>query len=232
MAAPPEAEGRIPEARRQGDVDYDGAAGAVILGRLPHGFPRQPGGVVHLGDDLDVVASGWRRRRLVAEVVRNLAQILRTLFTAGARLRGDGRGVALAQAGDQDEVGVGWDLEEAGDPWRRNEGRHRDAHDGYVVGERRRHLAEGAAEGRLGELPRDEQRPPGLARGGSPAAHRGSPERTNLLGVPSSAPPAAGRHSTTSSILRASSKSLSVTPPAAWFFSFTITRPQVTARSG
>src|SRR5207245_11446462 len=92
-----------------------------------------------------------------------------------------------------------------------------DTHDGDVVGERRRHLAEGVAKGRLGELPRDEQHASRVARRGSPAAHRGSPERTNLLGVPSSAPPAAGRHSTTSSILRANSKSLSVTPPRRGF---------------
>src|SRR2546425_12212506 len=174
----------------------------------------------------------FRSRRLVAEVVRNLAQIGRPLLNAGARFRGDGCGGALAQAGDQDEVGVGRDLEEAGDPRRRHERRNRDAHDGDVVGERPRHLAEGGAKGRPRGVPRDEQHASRVARRGAPAAHRGSPERTNLLGVPSSAPPAAGRHSTTSSILRANSKSLSVTPPAAWFFSFTITRPHVTARSG
>src|SRR3989449_5920253 len=52
---------------------------------------------------------------------------------------------------------------------------------------------------------------------------RGSPDRTNLFGVPSSAPPL-GRHSTVSSILRASSKSLSVIPPAAWFLDRKSTR--------
>src|SRR5829696_6423431 len=62
-------------------------------------------------------------------------------------------------------------------------------------------------------------------------AYRGSPDRTHLLGVPSRAPPC-GRHRTTSSIFRASSKSLSVMPPAAWFWSLTTIRPQVTVRSG
>ena len=46
------------------------------------------------------------------------------------------------------------------------------------------------------------------------ATYRGSPDLTHLLGVPSSAPPS-GRQRITSSIFRASSKSLSVMPPAA-----------------
>src|SRR2546427_621926 len=151
----------------------------------PYVCPRQPGGVVTLGDDLDVVGSGCRRRRLLAEVVRDLAQILRPLFNTGARLGGDGRGVALAQAGDQHEVGVRWDLEEAGDPRRRHERRNCDAHDGYVVGERRRHLAEGAAEGRLGELPPDEQDASGVAGPGLPAGYGGSSRpRTTIRGTP------------------------------------------------
>src|SRR5256885_8284781 len=52
---------------------------------------------------------------------------------------------------------------------------------------------------------------------GERVAHR-SPVRTKVLGVPSSAPPGGGRHSAASSILRASSRSLSVTPPAEWVF--------------
>src|SRR5207302_9761770 len=40
-----------------------------------------------------------------------------------------------------------------------------------------------------------------------------------------------GRHRATSSICRASAKSLSVMPPAEWVLSLTQTLPQVTARS-
>src|SRR5207237_8644794 len=99
-----------------------------------------------------------------------------------------------------------------------------------IVRERWRHLGERAAQRRLGEPARHKQHSSrcGCVEG---SGHRGSPARTNLFGVPSRAPPL-GRHSTTSSSLRASSKSLSVIPPAAWFCSFTITRPHVTERSG
>src|SRR5439155_25237246 len=55
---------------------------------------------------------------------------------------------------------------------------------------------------------------------------------TNLFGVPSSGPPCGGRQSTTSSIFRASAKSLSVMPPAECVLSLTHTLPQVTVRSG
>src|SRR2546427_79033 len=122
------------------------------------------------------------------------------------------------------------DHQEARDPRGRHQRRHGDLHNRDVVGERGRHFGERAAERRLGELARDEEHSPGsgFRRGGR---HRGSPDRTNLFGVPSRAPPF-GRHSTDSSILRASSKSLSVIPPAAWFWSFTITPPHVTDRSG
>lgn len=53
---------------------------------------------------------------------------------------------------------------------------------------------------------------------------------THLFGVPSSAPPE-GFQRTSFSILAASSKSLSVMPPAEWVFSFTQSLPQVIARS-
>ena len=98
--------------------------------------------------------------------------------------------------------------------------------------------AERAAQRRLGQAAGDEQharrRRVKPRRGLSlRAAHqRGSPPRTNLLGVPVSAPPAAGRHSATSSICRARSKSFCVMPPALWVDSFTVTRAHVTDRSG
>src|SRR5262249_30681100 len=95
------------------------------------------------------------------------------------------------------------------------------------------HLGQHAAQRRLGEAPGHEQHAARRARRGSGAVgQRGSPLRTNLLGVPASAPPAAGRHSATASIWRASAESLSVMPPALWVDSLTVTRPHVTERSG
>src|SRR2546421_8107868 len=170
------------------------------------------------------------RRRRAAEILGDLTQVLRPLFDTHAGPVGDRCCVTLAQARDQHEVGTGGHRQEAGDPRCRHQGGHRDLHDGDVVGERRRHLGERAAQPPLREPARHEQHPTryGFLRG---SRHRGSPDRTNLFGVPSRAPPL-GRHSTMSSSLRASSKSLSVIPPAAWFWSFTITRPHVTDRSG
>src|SRR5207248_5070539 len=54
---------------------------------------------------------------------------------------------------------------------------------------------------------------------------------TNLFGVPSSGLPGSGRQRTTSSILRAKAKSLSVMPPAECVFNFTQSLPQVMAKS-
>src|SRR3989449_7241851 len=87
------------------------------------------------------------------------------------------------------------------------------SHDRHLPRECGTHLGNGPAQRGLGELPGDEQHTVRRAHRRTDR-HRGSPERTNLFGVPSSAPPL-GRHKTVSSILRASSKSLSVMPPAA-----------------
>src|SRR5439155_5786631 len=40
---------------RAADVDHVGPTRAVVLGLSPQGVAREPGGVVHFGDDLDVV---------------------------------------------------------------------------------------------------------------------------------------------------------------------------------
>src|SRR5213082_2259534 len=212
------------------DVDQIGAAYAVMLRLEADRFPREPRRVVHLGDDLDVVRPVVACRRGAPEVLGDLPQVLGALLHRHTELLRDHGRIALAQAGDQNEVRVGerGGLEEARDPRCGHECGHRDAHDHHVPGERGRHSGDHAAQRGLRELPGDEQ---DAARGARRRRHRGSPARTNLLGVPSRAPPL-GRHSTVSSILRASSKSLSVIPPAAWFWSFTITRPQVTDRSG
>ena len=217
--------------RGASDVDHVRAARVVILGLAAQRVAREPGRVVHLGHDLDVVRPVRPHGRRAPEVLGDLAQVLGALLDPHTDLLCDHRGIALAQSRDQNEIGAGGHIQEPRDPGSGHQGGHGDLHDRHVAAEGRRHLGERAAERRLGELSRDEQDPPGLALRRRLHRHRGSPERTNLLGVPSSAPPF-GRHSTSSSIFRASSKSLSVTPPAAWFLSFTMTRPHVTARSG
>src|SRR5262249_28292443 len=108
-----------------------------------------------------------------------------------------------------------------------------DAHHRHVVRKSGRHLGEHTPQRRFGEPTGDEEDPSRICGGtAGRLAQRGSPLRTNLFGVPVSAPPAAGRHKTISSILRASAKSRSVMPPALCVDSFTVTRPQVTERSG
>ena len=91
-------------------------------------------------------------------------------------------------------------------------------------------LGEHAPQRRLGEPAGDEQHARGAGssrRRGRPASSLISADRRSARtcsACPCSAPPSAGRHSTTSSIWRASSKSLSVMPPALCVDSFTVTR--------
>src|SRR5262249_45917869 len=116
--------------------------------------------------------------------------------------------------------------------------------DGDICSKRRSHFVQDTPQRGLCEAPRDEQnalRERGALRalcrrrrraGGRLGHQRGSPLLTNLFGVPSRAAPLAGRQSTASSMRRASSKSLSVIPPALCVISFTVRRAYVTDKSG
>src|SRR6478609_9224222 len=89
------------------------------------------------------------------------------------------------------------------------------------------------------------QAKPGLSAARPAAANSNSAERecfmvgfggqdllkTNLCGLPVPSGPPAGRQRTTSSFFLATSKSLSVIPPAEWVFNLTHSLPQVTDRS-
>ena len=198
-------------ARRAADVDDVGAAGLEIIGRRADRFARQLGRVVDLGQDLDVVRAVVDRGERLAEVAGNLPQVFRALLHAYAEALGQDARLALDQAGQQDQLGARRHLEEACDPGRRHQRRHRDLEDGDLGLEPRPHLLQHAPERRLGEPPGDEQ---DFGWSFRSRRYRGSPGRTHLFGVPSRAPPV-GRQRTTSSILRASSKSLSLIPPAA-----------------
>ena len=118
----------------------------------------------------------------------------------------------------------------ASNPGSGHQGRHGDLQDGHVVRERRRHFRQHAPQCRLGKPPCDEQDAAGLGR--CDLLHqRGSPLH-ELVRRAFERAPSGGRQRTASSILRASSKSLSVIPPALCVISFTVTRAHVTVRSG
>jgi len=127
-------------------------------------------------------------------------------------------------------------LREPGDPRSGHQGGDGDLHDRHSP-RTPDHLGDGSGAARAtASFHRlDEQTTRRGARTAAPDAPPRNPPRAHekpLFGVPFERTPFWGATRPSSSILRASSKSLSVDATAAWFCSFTITRPQVTERSG
>ena len=126
----------------------------------------EPGCVVDLGEDLDVVGAVLGGGGGLAEVAGDLAQVLGPLLDRDADLLPQDRDVAFAEARDQHQVGAGRHLEEPGDPRRRHERGHRDPQDGDLGLERRLHLRQHPPERGLGELAGDEKNAAGRRSGG------------------------------------------------------------------
>ncbi len=84
--------------RRTADVDDVGTARAVVLREGAQRRPLHLRRVVDLGQDLDLPGAVVGAPRGAAEILGNLAQVLRPLLNGKAESSRQDRGVALAQA--------------------------------------------------------------------------------------------------------------------------------------
>ncbi len=148
---------------RAPEVDDVGAARAVVLREAHDLLAREIRHVVDLGEDPDVVRAVLLPERLLAEVLREVAEIGGPLLRLHRPVVLDLPHVPLAQPRDDDAVGAGDVGQVLRDPRGGHERGHRDAQDRHLVREVRRHALERRAERGLRELPRDEQ---GLAHAG------------------------------------------------------------------
>src|SRR5207249_7835183 len=94
------------------DVDDIGTARAIVLRFTADRLAREAWRIVHLGDDLDVVAAVVAGERGAPEIFGDLSQVLGSLLDRHAHALRDHRGVALAQPGDELAVGAGRGLDE------------------------------------------------------------------------------------------------------------------------
>jgi hypothetical protein len=207
---------------RQTEVDDVRPGVAVVVRQLEHAVALQPRHVVDLREHLDVARAVVGAGVGLPEPARQRLEVGRALLGRDPEALAEDLDLALAEARDHDPRDRVRHVQEARDPVRRHECGHGDLHDGDVVVERQVGAAQRVAQGRRREPAGDEEQPLG---------YRVSLLNTNLFGVPSSGLSGPGRQSTVSSIWRATAKSLSVMPPAAWFFSLTQSLPQVTDRS-
>ena len=176
------------------------------------------GGVVDLGEDLDVVGAVVRRPAPPGRSTRESRADPSGPSRPERRTARSATPVSPSHSpGCSTRSVPGGHLQEPRDPRRRHERGDRDLEDGDVAPRTAARISSSTRRS-AGSASLPVTNSTGGARGAATVDPRSAP---TCSAFPRARRPV-GRQSTTSSILRASSKSLSVIPPAAWFCSLTV----------